>query len=113
MYVRLVHELECGHLVGAIIDRVAATDALPVVQRENYARLVILPLVVFIAHEYRTAMHDDDIKTRFGNLQRKGIDLFLSFLRDERSHVDVTQCEIAMFLDAALANNDGLLFTEM
>ncbi|KAI0796384.1 hypothetical protein BC629DRAFT_291477 [Irpex lacteus] len=113
MYVQLVHELGCGRLVGDIIDRVVDTDVLPVVQRENYARLVILPLVVLIAHEYRTVLHGDDIKTRFGNLQRKGMELFLSFLCDERNHVDVMQREITVFFDAALANNDGLLFTEM
>lgn len=85
------------------------TDALSSTKLEDYARRVILPLMVFTSQD---AQIDNDLRSRVGSLQKKGVDVFLSFLRDERNHGRVTQREVATFIDAALGTNDGSIFAE-
>ncbi|KAI0796385.1 hypothetical protein BC629DRAFT_1505181 [Irpex lacteus] len=102
-YLQTAQDLECGHLLVSIIDRVLDADTLATDQRENHARLVLLPLVVFISQHTRMAVLDTDGLMRLSELQRRGINLFLSFLRVELNQVYVTQREVACFLDAAVA----------
>ncbi len=111
-YLQTARDLGCGQLLGAIVDRIMDTNTLSSSELEDYTRLVILPLVVFISQDAQMAVLDDDMKARFGQLQKKGVDVFLSFLRDEQNHGHVTQREVATFLDAALGNNDGSTFAE-
>lgn len=111
-YIKTAQDLECEHLLVSIIDRVLDTDTLATDQRENHARLVLLPLVVFISQHTRMAVLYTDGLMRLSELQRRGINLFLSFLQVELNQVYVTQREVACFLDAALANNGDLLFSE-
>lgn len=111
-YLRTARDLGCGQLLGAIVDRIMDTNTLSSSELEEYTRRVTLPLVAFISQDAQMAALDNDMKARFGQLQKKGVDVFLSFLREERNHGRVTQLEVATFLDAALANNDGVAFTE-
>ncbi|KAI0796379.1 hypothetical protein BC629DRAFT_291461 [Irpex lacteus] len=108
-YLQTAHALGNAHLLDTITDRVMDTKALSSSQLEDYTRLVILPLMVFTSQD---AQIDNDLRSRVGSLQKKGVDVFLSFLRDERNHGRVTQLEVATFLDAALVNNDRSIFAE-
>ncbi len=112
-YIQTARSAGSSGLVDAILERVMDLDGLPTAQTHEYARQVMLPLVVFLSpRETGRLAVPQEIPSKFGLLQETAIKLYLDALLADPNTL-TSLGEAAILLDAALAHNSGKLFLDV
>ncbi|KAI0796338.1 hypothetical protein BC629DRAFT_1504956 [Irpex lacteus] len=111
-YIQAARSVGSIGLVDAILDRVMDLDGLAPSQARDYARRVMLPLVVFLSpREAGRPAAPQEIPPKFGLLQETAIKLYLDALLAD-PNILTSPGEAETLLDAALADNSGKLFLD-
>ncbi len=113
-YIQTARDTGSPGLVDVILDRVIDLEGLATFQARDYARQVMLPLVIFLAPRRPDASPvQQQTLPNLAHLQVIAIKLYLDALLADPNILTSPGEAATNLLDAALARNSGKLFLDV